>query len=309
MNRSHLVLQAKISIDRGSKSFALASKLFRKHIRERVWMLYAWCRQCDDLADGQDHGHGMSAVQDPKRTIAAMRMLTTRAIGGEKTGKPAFDALGIVAQECQLPKYLASDVIDGFALDADEWQPDSEEDLFQYCYHVAGAVGCMMAIIMGIPTGDDETLDRACDLGLAFQLSNIARDITEDAEAGRCYIPRQWLAEMRIDPDNIMDAARRPALIELVDRLCTLSESYEASARIGAARLPFRSRWAVLAAAGIYGDIARMVKTSAGQSLEKRVVTSKSSKIHWVTKGFGQAIFKPRHKERTGLWSRTRHQI
>lgn len=304
MNRANLVLHAKASIDRGSKSFALASKLFAKQTRERVWMLYAWCRQCDDLADGQDHGHGMSSVEDPKRTIAAMRMLTARAMGGEKTGKPAFDAMGVVSQECRLPNGLANDVIDGFALDAKEWRPKTEDDLYQYCYHVAGAVGCMMAVVMGIPAGDDETLDRASDLGLAFQLSNIARDIAEDADAGRCYLPKQWLAEMRIDPNEIMAPERREALVQLIMRLCDLVERYEASARVGAARLPFRSRWAVLAAAGIYGDIARAVRRSEGASLDQRVFTGTTAKAAWVMKAFGQAIGKPKFVSRDGLWTR-----
>ena len=304
MNRANLVLHAKASIDRGSKSFALASKLFTKQTRERVWMLYAWCRQCDDLADGQDHGHGMSTVEDPKRIIAAMRMLTARAMGGEKTGKPAFDAMGVVAQECRLPNSLANDVLDGFALDATDWRPQSQDDLFQYCYHVAGAVGCMMAVVMGVPAGDDETLDRACDLGLAFQLSNIARDVAEDAVAGRCYLPTDWLAEMRLAPDDILNPARREGLTQLIARLCDLAERYEASARVGAAHLPFRSRWAVLAAAGIYGDIARKVRRSDGASLDNRVVTSKATKVVWVVEAFGQAIRKPKFVERSGLWSR-----
>lgn len=306
MNRANLVLHAKASIDRGSKSFALASKLFAKHTRERVWMLYAWCRECDDLADGQDHGHGMSATPASEKTIVVMRMLTRRAMGGEQTGKPAFDAMGVVAQECRLPNALANDVIDGFALDAKSWRPQSEDDLYQYCYHVAGAVGCMMAVVMGISPRDDETLDRACDLGLAFQLSNIARDTAEDAAAGRCYLPKDWLTEMRINPDDLMNPTRQDALIELVVRLCDLSERYEASARIGAARLPFRSRWAVLAAAGIYGDIARAVKQSNGGSLTQRVVTSKAAKTAWVVKAFGQALFKPKWTDREKLWTRPR---
>lgn len=306
MNRAKLVLQAKASIDRGSKSFALASKLFGKQTRQRVWMLYAWCRECDDLADGQDHGHGMSATPASEKTIAVMRMLTRRAMGGEKTGKPPFDAMGVVARECRLPNDLANDVIDGFALDAKDWRPQNEDDLYQYCYHVAGAVGCLMAVVMGVPASDDETLDRACDLGLAFQLANIARDVAEDAAAGRCYLPKEWLAEMRIDSDDILNPARREALTILIARLCDLAEQYEASARVGAARLPFRSRWAVLAAAGIYGDIARAVRQSDGVSLDNRVFTSKAAKVGWVLKAFGQAIFKSKWADRERLWARAR---
>lgn len=306
MNRTNLVIHARTSIERGSKSFARASKLFAKQTRERAWLLYYWCRACDDLADGQDHGHAMSAVHNPEKTIAAMRMMTARAHGGEQTGNPPFDAFGVVAQECHIPKYFADDMIDGFALDARGWRPETDEDLFQYCYHVAGAVGCMMAVVMGVSARDQEVLDRACDLGLAFQLANIARDVAEDAQAGRCYLPKIWLAEARIDPDHIMDPARRDALIMLINRLCDLAGEYEISARVGASSLPFRSRWAVLAAAGIYGDIAREIKKSDGASLDQRIYTSKGKKLGWIVKAFGQALIKSVRPDRQGLWTRPR---
>ncbi|MFX4967367.1 squalene/phytoene synthase family protein, partial [Acinetobacter baumannii] len=82
--------------------------------------------------------------------------------------------------------------------------PQTEQDLYRYCYHVAGAVGCMMALAMGVPADDDATLDRACDLGLAFQLANIARDVAEDARAGRCYLPQAWLDELEIPADDLL---------------------------------------------------------------------------------------------------------
>ena len=306
MNRNNLVLHAKASIERGSKSFARASKLFARQTRERAWLLYYWCRACDDLADGQDHGHGMSMIANPDKTIAAMRMMTARAHGGEQTGNPPFDAFGVVAQECGIPKKLADDMIDGFALDARGWRPETEDDLLQYCYHVAGAVGCMMAIVMGVSARDHEVLDRACDLGLAFQLANIARDVAEDAQAGRCYLPKIWLTEAGIASDQIMDPAHRNELILLVNRLCDLWGEYEASARVGASSLPFRSRWAVLAAAGIYGDIAREIRKSDGASLEQRIFTSKGKKLGWIMTAFGQALMNSARRDRKGLWTRAR---
>ena len=306
MNRNNLVLYARASIERGSKSFSRASKLFSQKTRERAWLLYYWCRACDDLADGQDHGHGMSAVANPDKTIAAMRMMTARAHGGEQTGNPPFDAFGVVAQECNIPKKLADDMIDGFALDARGWRPETEDDLLQYCYHVAGAVGCMMAIVMGVSARNHEVLDRACDLGLAFQLANVARDVAEDAQAGRCYLPQTWLAEAGIEPDHILDPVHRDELVQLVNRLCYLAGEYEASARVGASSLPFRSRWAVLAAAGIYGDIARAIRNSDGASLEQRIYTSKGTKLGWILKAFGQALVNTARRDRQGLWTRAR---
>jgi phytoene synthase len=196
--RDELVAFARESIARGSKSFAAASKLFDRTTRERVWLLYAWCRKCDDMADGQDHGGAMTEIADPHARLQAIRDLTARALQGEVTGEAAFDCLGIVARECGLTQKMADDVIEGFALDTAGWHPRHEGDLYRYCFHVAGAVGVMMAVVMGASPDDTETLDRACDLGLAFQLANIARDIAEDGRAGRCYIPDDWLAQLDI---------------------------------------------------------------------------------------------------------------
>jgi len=308
MDRPALVSYARDSIARGSKSFALASKLFDPLTRERAWLLYAWCRKCDDLADGQDMGHGMSAVADAKERVAYIRAQTDAALAGAPTDDPAFAALALVASECRLPRSIIFDVIQGFDLDADEWRPRTERDLYQYCYHVAGAVGLLMAIVMGVDPQDEETLDRACDLGLAFQLANIARDLSEDDSVGRCYLPVEWLAEMDIPPGQHMKPWLRPQLVPLATRLADRSEAHEASARVGAARLPFRARWAVLAAAGIYGDIAREVRRRAAQAWDHRVITTRGQKIGWVARSLAQALGQPVPVSRDGLWTRPRDQ-
>lgn len=303
-----MVAHAAQSIARGSKSFALASKLFDRQTRERAWLLYAWCRKCDDLADGQDHGGDMAVVEDAQTRLATIRRLTNAALRGEATGDPAFDGLGVVVAECRIPHRFAYDLIDGFALDAADWRPQSENDLLQYCYHVAGAVGLMMALVMGVDPADDATLDRACDLGLAFQLANIARDVAEDAGAGRCYLPRDWLAEAGIVPEALM--ADRAKLAALQHRLALMAEAYEMSARHGTGALAYRSAWAVLSAAGIYGDIAREVARRGEAALTDRVFTTKAAKVGWVAKAAMQARGRarkwPADAARAGLWTRNR---
>ena len=146
--------------------------------------------------------------------------------------------------------------------------------------------------------------DRACDLGLAFQLANIARDIAEDAAADRCYLPMEWLAEFDVPPGRHMAPPFRPALTTMAKRLCDASERYEASARVGAQALPKRSRWAVLAAAGIYGDIARKVRDLGAHAWDHRVHTSKREKLLWVARARAQAAETPEPAGRKGLWSR-----
>jgi 15-cis-phytoene synthase len=305
--RRALVTYAQQSIARGSTSFATASKLFDRETRERAWLLYAWCRKCDDIADGQDHGGKMALVGNPKAALHHIRDLTARALAGETTNDPAFDALGIVAKECGLTAQMADDVIEGFALDADDWRPRTEQDMMRYCYHVAGAVGVMMAVVMGVRPDDEAVLDRACDLGLAFQLANIARDIAEDASVGRCYLPQDWLRDAGISNDEIMASHNRDALTQLTRRLCDASELYEKSAQVGAGHLPFRARWAVLSAAGIYGDIARKVRAKGPQAFEQRVYSTKIEKLTWVAKAGAKAAFgNVAPTLRDGLWTRQR---
>jgi phytoene synthase len=308
--RADLVAHARASIVRGSKSFAAASRLFDRETRERVWLLYAWCRRCDDLADGQDHGHEMRAVDDADERLAEIVAKTETALAGGTVGDPAFDALGVVAEETGLPATFARDVIEGFRLDAIDWRPRSEADLLTYCYHVAGAVGCMMAVVMGVDPADEATLDRACDLGLAFQLANIMRDVEEDDRAGRCYLPMEWLAELDITPGQHMKPWYRPQLVVMVNRLAALAAAHEGSARVGTAALSFRSAWAVLAAADIYGGIAREVARRSDHAWDHRVTTSGAFKLRAIVRSWGEA----RHRDRMAmagdrpatLWTRPR---
>lgn len=305
MNRSALVAAAGQSIARGSRSFALASRLFDRITRERAWLLYAWCRACDDLADGQDHGGQRSIVVDPQARLGTIRFLTDSALAGHATGDPAFDGLAVVAAETGIPHAFIDDHIAGFALDADDWRPRTEDDLLRYCYHVAGVVGCMMAVVMGVPADNNEILDRASDLGMAFQLANIARDLSEDDAVGRCYLPVDWLVEADIPPGEHMRPHYRSRVADMGWWLASMAQEYENSARVGATKLSFRSRWAVLAAAGIYGDIAREVARRGSQAWDHRVVTTRGAKAGWIAKAGGQAILnRPPPVSREGLWTR-----
>jgi 15-cis-phytoene synthase len=301
VDRAELVQQARASIARGSKSFALASRLFDPTTRERVWLLYAWCRACDDIADAQDHGGALGDQSDASGRLADIRRLTDIALAGELTGNPAFDALGLLTRETDLTRAMADDVIAGFALDAAGWRPQTEADMLRYCYHVAGAVGVMMAVVMGVRRDDADTLDRASDLGVAFQLANIARDLAEDHAAGRCYLPADWLAQAGIGPDSLLEPKHRPQVANLVRRLGALEAAYAASAREGARRLAFRQRWAVLSAARIYGAIAREAERRGAGVLDARITTSRGAKLGFVASGLVRAIVPARGGERPSL--------
>lgn len=306
-SRAAIVATAGETIARGSRSFAMASRLFASAVRERAWLLYAWCRACDDLADGQQLGHGMTVLADAPERVAAIRALTARALAGEPVAHPAFDALRYLAAERPLPPEWIEAVIAGFQLDADDWRPRTEDDLMRYCWHVAGAVGCLMAVVMGVDPTDEDTIDRAADLGLAFQLANIARDIEEDDRVGRCYLPVEWLVEMDIPPGEHMKPPFRPRLAVLARRMADLAQRHEASAHEGAMRLPLRSRWAVLAAAGIYGEIARKVAARGEHAWDHRVTVGRAHKLALVGRTLGAALNRrtPAPRDPT-LWTRPR---
>ena len=291
--REDLVADARRSIRRGSKSFALASRLFDKATRERAWLLYAWCRRGDDMADGQESGVTVEDQEDAENLVQAIRVLTRRALEGQPTADPAFDAFGQVAQEAGLTMQMADDVIEGFALDAAGWQPHSEADLIRYCYHVAGAVGLMMARIIGVPEDDAETLDRAFELGVAFQLCNIARDMSDDDAAGRCYLPVEWLVEADIPPGQHMKPPYRERLVKLAARLIDLAETYEASARLGTPLLGFRQRWAVLTASNISLAVAEKVRERGAHAWDHPVRTSLREKLGAAFRGFMEALDDP----------------
>ncbi|MEZ5680462.1 MAG: phytoene/squalene synthase family protein [Erythrobacter sp.] len=300
--------KARAAIEEGSQSFSAASKLFDRATRERAWLLYAWCRRCDDIADNQDKGGPLGDqgdLKDAEDRVQAIRVLTRRAFEEQPTADPAFDGFGLVADECGLTMELANDMIGGFALDATRWKPSNENDLLRYCYHVAGSVGVMMAQVMGVPDDDGETLDRACDLGLAFQMANIARDIVEDAEARRRYLPMTWLAEKGWEDGEHALPENRFVLASLMPRLIALMEKHEAAARLGTARLRFRQRWAVLAAANIYGAIGRKVLARGQKAWDSRVRVNGLEKLWHVTTAFFEALVnRPEALDEPILWSR-----
>jgi phytoene synthase len=304
-DRDELVALARQSIAEGSKSFALACRLFDKPTREKAWMLYAWCRRCDDIADGHDRTGTLKLNEaDAQHRIEAIRVLTRRALEGQPTAEEAFDAFGQVAVEARLTEEMANDVIDGFALDAEGWRPRSEGDLMRDGFHVAGQVGVMMARVMGVPAEDHDALDRACDLGLAFQLVNVARDMCDDDAAGRCYLPQEWLAEADIPPGEHMRPEFREALVSLVARLLAIAEAHEAAARWGARKLPFRQRWAVLAAADIYGAIGRKIRARGPRAWDHHVRVGFFAKLACVWRALGEALRTAPQPEPMPRWTR-----
>jgi phytoene synthase len=305
-----LVRLSQTIITKGSKSFAAAARLFDPETRAGAYLLYAWCRHCDDVIDGQDHGFAGTPRRqsDMQAALADLRSQTRAALAGEPMADPVFAAFQQVAQRHEIPAQHAFALLDGFAMDADSAEYRTIDDTLRYCYHVAGVVGVMMSYVMGVR--DPATLDRASDLGLAFQLTNIARDIVDDATVGRVYLPRQWLAEAQIPVEAILAPEHRGALHGLAVRLLDVAEGYYASSMVGLADLPLRCRWAVATARIVYRAIGREVAVRGTKAWDARVSTSRARKLTAVAQGGLTALAAPITRRfgavpsRAGLWTR-----
>ncbi len=294
------------SIEAGSKSFAAAARLFDPATRDSARLFYAWCRHCDDVIDGQAGGLGrVERDGTPAERLAMLERRTRDALAGVPQDDPAFAAFARVAAQHRIPERLPLDILDGFRMDVEERDYQTLDDLLAYCYGVAGAVGVTMAIVMGVDPEDRAVLDRACDLGLAFQLTNIARDVMDDARIGRVYLPADLFRRDAVGPDFILDPANRRAVVEATHALLELAERYYASARVGIARLPWRSAWAIATALRVYREIGRRVRF-APDPWARRQSVPRWRKLWHVGIGSAQpALYRiVGTPPRRGLWTR-----
>jgi len=302
-----LLRHAAHSIKVGSRSFNSAAQLLPPQARRGAMMLYAWCRHCDDMIDGQTAGlQGTGLPQAQARAqLAALRVQTAAAYAGHAPTHPAFEAFQEVIRRFEIPQVYAMAHLAGYEMDVEGHAYLTWEDTLTYCYRVAGVVGLMMAPILGVRQA--EALDRACDLGLAFQLTNIARDLVEDAAIGRCYVPLDWLREEGVDPARIGAAEHRPALARIAVRLVDAAEPYYDSARIGLAALPLRTAWAIATAHGVYREIGVKVRARGAAAWDERVRTSTFEKFT-ILSGAGpralQSRWQPVGRRADSLWSR-----
>ncbi|MCU0932832.1 MAG: phytoene/squalene synthase family protein [Serpentinimonas sp.] len=201
----------------GSYTFYAASLILPPSIREPASALYAFCRLADDVVDNGHNPHAAVALLR-RRLDLAYRPAPTGTGALHEFSEPVDRAMAALVQEFDIPRTLPEALLDGFEWDANGRRYETLEDVQDYAARVAGSVGAMMALLMGVRS--PQGLARACDLGVAMQLSNIARDVGEDARMGRLYLPRQWLREAGVDPDLwLAQPEFTPAIAIVVQRL------------------------------------------------------------------------------------------
>lgn len=263
----------------GSRSFFAAARLLPRPLRESATALYAFCRQADDAIDLGADPH--AAVDEVKARLAAI-------YAGQATN--AVDrAFAAVVTAHAVPLALPAALIEGLAWDAQGRRYENFDALLDYAARVAGAVGVMMALLMGVKT--QAGLARAADLGVAMQLTNIARDVGEDARAGRLFLPLDWMAQAGLDPAAFLAAPQfTPALGDVVQRLLAQAAAFYARAEDGIAMLPRDCRIGIAAAAQIYAGIGKKIAAAGYDSVTARARVTGREKIIFALRAAGNAL-------------------
>lgn len=246
----------------GSRSFFAASLVLPKSIREPATGLYAFCRMADDAID-----HGTDRVA----ALAELKERLARIYAGKPSNIAADRAFADSVSRYAIPKSFPEALLEGFEWDSRNRRYADISELRAYGVRVAGTVGAMMAMVMGVR--DTVLLARACDLGVAMQLTNIARDVGEDARAGRLYLPLDWLRGAGIDPEEWL---ARPVfdgrLAQVIRHLLAAADELYARADAGIANLPSACRPGMYAARLLYAEIGHELKRRGLDSVNQRAV-------------------------------------
>ena len=259
-----------------AKSFRFASRLFPAEYRDRVTGVYAWCRYTDDLVDESE----LPAPELEARLDAWLRV-SRRAYAGETTGNELADRVMAEMREAEVPFGYAEALIEGMRMDLRGTEYGTLVELWTYTYRVASVVGLWMTELFGVR--DPWMLDRAASLGHAMQLTNILRDVGEDLEAGRVYLPGSWLAAHDLDRGDLermagtgeIDARYRA----LIERLMRVAEAEYEHAAPAIDRLPDFYRRPVAVAADVYRGIHDAIRANGYDNLTRRAYTSRLAKL------------------------------
>ncbi len=226
------------TLSRHGRTFRLAGTLLPRGVLEDAAELYAFCRHVDDLADtALDAGQARQALREARRAV----------LDGA-TSDPAIAGFLALASRLGLDPAIAARLIDTMIGDLGPVRIADEAALLRYAYGAAGTVGLLMCRLLGVT--DRRGAPHALDLGIAMQLTNIARDVAEDARRDRVYLPASWLAGSGLTPDSVFAA---------VERVLALADRYYASGERGLAYLSWRPRLAIGAAAAVYREIGRRI--------------------------------------------------
>lgn len=264
---------------RVARSFWAAARFLPSRVRADVVVLYAVCRTIDDAADEAPN------VAAARTELARMRAELLR----EAPLSPLFEAYHAIAARCGIPLESALLLLDGVQSDLGPVRIAHHDDLVRYCYRVASTVGVMMSRVVGCD--DPRAAPFAVDLGLAMQLTNIVRDVAEDARRDRVYLPADLLASFGVNAEHLRHSSiDREVLKAITRRMLALADRYYESAEDGMRYIPHRSRAAVLVASRLYAAIGRRVARTGHDPLDGRMVVPRWEKMLRAAAGLGASV-------------------
>jgi phytoene synthase len=234
--------------------------------------------------------------------LALLRERLARIYAGRPANYTADRALTDVVAEHEIPRELPEALLEGFEWDLEGRRYDDGEQLNAYASRVAGAVGEMMAHLMKARSAD--ALASASDLGIAMQLTNIARDVGQDARAGRLYLPTSWLRQVGIEPDDwLRSPVFSPQIRQVIERLLDVADTLYARADVGIQLLPKDCRPAIAAARHLYAEIGHQLLREGCDSVSRRTVVSATRKM-WIVASTAARAVAPSER-RVNLGERT----
>lgn len=252
---------------RHARSFSWAARLLPAQLRADAAILYAWCRRCDDAVDrAPDPGTAQAA-------LVCLREELDLIYGPAALGDPVLAGMQDLVARRGLPRFPADELLDGMAMDLGRVRYQSRDELLVYCHRVAGTVGLMMAHLMGVR--DPRALRRADDLGIAMQLTNICRDVAEDQQRDRVYVPAELLGP------GLLPSEAGPRLRTAIGEMLRWADDFYRSGDAGLPALPAACAGAIRAARLIYADIGRVIARRGYDVLSGRVVVSRARKL-WL---------------------------
>lgn len=275
-------------IARHSKSFALASRLLDDVSRDDVAVLYAWCRRADDEVD-------LAPVEERSERVRRLYEELRAIYAGETLDAPVPRAFQSLVQRRGIPQEYPLALLDGMRSDLGSVRIATIDELFVYCYRVAGVVGLMLCHVFGL--SDARARENAAHLGIAMQLTNICRDVREDAERDRRYLPGDLLAACRGDSHG------RELVRRAVERLLGLAARYYRSADAGFHALPLRAALAARAASRVYAAIGDELAARGFDALAGRVAVPLWKKLALVAGAVAEELWE---RARTPFFRRTR---
>ncbi len=250
------------------KSFRFSGRFLNKKQLEDCARLYRFCRYIDNLVD------------EKTDTIRAQKKLNhlKQNLKHGHSSIPFVQDFIELAKHYQMHASVVSELIKGIESDLTPAQINKEAELLRYCYQVAGTVGLLMCDVLGVK--DPKARPHAIDLGIAMQLTNIARDVKEDAAMGRRYIPSEWFGE--ILPESLEKASmmERELIKKSVQRLLSLANLYYESGNAGMRYLPPRARLGIRIAASVYREIGVVIEERGYDIFSGRVYVNLARKLY-----------------------------